>query len=150
MKNKRHEAILELIKNEICLTQEDLQNGLNKLGFNVTQSTVSRDIRALKLSKGRDDEGNYRYRSNDEFLIKDEANHYKTLFLNSVNSIAYSINNVVVKCKSGMASSVCVAVDEMFGDMMLGSISGDDTIIIVTASENDSKELTESLNKLKG
>lgn len=150
MKNKRHEAILELIKSEICLTQEDLQNGLNKLGFNVTQSTVSRDIRELKLSKGRDEKGNYRYLSSEINSKKDDANHYKTLFLNSVNSIAYSINNVVIKCKSGMASSVCVAVDEMFGDMMLGSISGDDTIIIVTASESDSKDLTDSLNELKG
>lgn len=150
MKNKRQEAILELIKNEICLTQEDLQNGLNKLGFNVTQSTVSRDIRALKLSKGRDNKGNYRYLVIEEESKNTQDGHYKTLFLSSVKSIAYSMNNVVIKCKAGMASSVCVAVDETFGDMMLGSLAGDDTIIIVTASESDSKDLTESLNELKG
>lgn len=150
MKNKRQDAILELIKNEICLTQEDLQNGLNKLGFNVTQSTVSRDIKELKLSKGRDDNGNYRYLVLTGGNKKDNDSHYKTLFLSSVENIAYSMNNVVIKCKAGMASSVCVAVDEMFGDMMLGSLAGDDTIIIVTASESDSKDLTESLNRLKG
>ena len=61
MKSKRQLKILELIKNKICLTQEDLQNGLKELGFNVTQSTVSRDIRELKLVKGRDEQGNYRY-----------------------------------------------------------------------------------------
>ena len=150
MKNKRQEAILKLIQNEICLTQEDLQNGLNKLGFNVTQSTVSRDIRELKLSKGRDSKGNYRYLAMADEVKKGQDNHYKTLFLNSVSSIAYSMNNIVIKCKAGMASSVCVAVDEMFGKMMLGSLAGDDTIIIVTASESDSKDLTESLNELKG
>ena len=64
MKGKRQEAILNLIKEKVCLTQEDLQNGLEKLGFNVTQSTVSRDIRELKLVKGRDEQGNYRYLSN--------------------------------------------------------------------------------------
>ena len=139
--------ILEIIKQKIVLTQEDLQNGLMELGFNVTQSTVSRDIRELKLVKGRDDKGNYRYLVN-EVVAADSGNHYKQLFTRSVKSIAYSLNNVVIKCDSGMASSVCVAVDEMFGDMMLGSLAGDDTIIIVTATAQDSVILNERLNKL--
>lgn len=147
MKSKRQEKILDLIKQKVCLTQEDLQNGLMELGFNVTQSTVSRDIRELKLVKGRDDKGNYRYLVN-EVVAADSGNHYKQLFTRSVKSIAYSLNNVVIKCDSGMASSVCVAVDEMFGDMMLGSLAGDDTIIIVTATAQDSVILNERLNKL--
>lgn len=147
MKSKRQEKILELIKQKVCLTQEDLQNGLMELGFNVTQSTVSRDIRELKLVKGRDDKGNYRYLVN-EVVAVDSGNHYKQLFTRSVKSIAYSLNNVVIKCDAGMASSVCVAVDEMFGDMMLGSLAGDDTIIIVTATAQDSVILNERLNKL--
>ena len=147
MKSKRQEKILELIKQKVCLTQEDLQNGLMELGFNVTQSTVSRDIRELKLVKGRDDKGNYRYLVN-EVVAADSGNHYKQLFTRSVKSIAYSLNNVVIKCDSGMASSVCVAVDEMVGDMMLGSLAGDDTIIIVTATAQDSVILNERLNKL--
>lgn len=148
MKRKRQEMILSLIKEKVCLTQEDLQNGLLEAGFNVTQSTVSRDIRELKLSKGRDKDGNYRYLVNETSHTEDDNSHYKNLFLRSVKSIAYSLNNVVIKCNSGMASSVCVAVDEMFGDMMLGSLAGDDTIIIVTSSEADSLELTECLNNL--
>ena len=148
MKRNRQEMILRLIKEKVCLTQEDLQNGLMELGFNVTQSTVSRDIRELKLVKGRDDKGNYRYLVNETVAAKDNNNHYKDLFSRSVKSIAYAINNVVIKCNSGMASSVCVAVDEMFGDKMLGSLAGDDTIIIVTECEENSAELTLSLNKL--
>ncbi len=148
LKSKRQEAILKLIKDKVCLTQEDLQNGLLELGFNVTQSTVSRDIRELKLLKGRDENGNYRYLTNKtEEKVKDNS-HFKELFSRSVKNIVYSLNNVVVKCDAGMASSICVAIDEMFGDMMLGSLAGDDTVIIVTASEQESARLSASLKKL--
>ena len=61
MKSNRQEKILELIKNKIFLTQEDLQNELLALGYNVTQSTVSRDIKELRIVKGHDSDGNYRY-----------------------------------------------------------------------------------------
>ena len=74
--------------------------------------------------------------------------HYRKLFTGAVKSVSFSLNNVVIKCFTGMASSACVAVDEMFGDMMLGSLAGDDTIIIVTASEPQSAALTAELNKL--
>lgn len=149
MKSKRQEKILELIKERICLTQEDLQNGLEKAGFNVTQSTVSRDIRELKLVKGRDEEGNYRYLINPSASnIEKNGNRYHSLFSTSVKSVRYSLNNVVIKCENGMASSACVAVDELFGEMMVGSLAGDDTIIIVTESESHSKQLCDSLEKL--
>ena len=147
LKRKRQESILSLIKERVCLTQEDLQNGLLEKGFDVTQSTVSRDIRELKLVKGRDQNGNYRYLAH-ETRTAHADNHYKDLFSRGIKSIAYAMNNVVIKCSAGMASSVCVAVDEMFRDKMLGSLAGDDTIIIVTACENSSIELAESLNKL--
>ena len=148
MKRKRQEMILALIKERVCLTQEDLQNGLLEKGFNVTQSTVSRDISELKLSKGRDKDGKYRYLSNEDAENKDSRSHYKTLISRSVKSIDYALNNVVIKCNAGMASSVCVAVDEMFGDKMLGSLAGEDTIIIVTSSKEDSEILTNSLKLL--
>lgn len=148
MKSKRQEAILELIKNKICLTQEDLQNGLLSLGFEVTQSTVSRDIKELKLVKGRDSNGNYRYISNATQKESKPNTHYSDLFSRTVKEVNYSLNNIVIKCYNGMASVACVAVDELFGDMMLGSLAGDDTIIIVTTGEQQSKQLTESLIKL--
>lgn len=149
MKSKRQEKILELISRKICLTQEDLQSGLLEAGFNVTQSTVSRDIRELKLVKGRDENGNYRYISNEtQKKVSKLDSQYIGMFTSAVKSIDYSLNNVVVKCYNGMASSACVAVDELFGDMMLGSLAGDDTIIIVTQSEAQSKQLVVSLKKL--
>ncbi len=149
MKSRRQEKILELIKEKVCLTQEDLQNGLLDLGYNVTQSTVSRDIRELKLVKGRDEQGNYRYLSHSQNQKNSKnVNHYKELFSKAVKDIKFSLNNVVIKCDVGMASSACVAVDEMFGEMMLGSLAGEDTIIIVTESTEQSALLVESLNNL--
>ncbi len=149
MKRKRQQKILELIRNQICLTQEDLQIGLEAAGFNVTQSTVSRDIKELKLVKGRDENGNYRYLVNPANAFSDNiGNRYHSLFSASVKSVKYSLNNIVIKCENGMASTACVAVDELFGDMMIGSLAGDDTIIIVTEGEEASKQLSESLIKL--
>lgn len=149
MKSNRQEKILELIKNKIFLTQEDLQNELLALGYNVTQSTVSRDIKELRIVKGHDSDGNYRYIANEPTAaIMQNREHYRDFFSRAVKTVAFSLNNVVVKCYTGMASSACVAVDEMFGDMMLGSLAGDDTIIIVTAGEPQSAHLTAELNKL--
>ena len=149
MKSKRQEKILELIKSKVCLTQEDLQSRLQELGFDVTQSTVSRDIRELKLVKGRDADGNYRYISNTASSKDNKSiSHYSELFSRAVKSVNYSLNNVVIKCHNGMASVACVAVDELFGDMMLGSLAGDDTIIIVTTGEQQSKQLKDNLVKL--
>lgn len=147
MKVKRQEKILELIRENICLTQEDLQNGLLDAGFNVTQSTVSRDIRELKLVKGRDKDGNYRYLVNSNSETTADS-RYHLLFSGAVKSVQYSLNNVVIKCHNGMASSAAVTVDELYGDMMLGSLAGEDTVFIVTSGEAQSKQLTDSLNSL--
>lgn len=149
MKNNRHEKIIDLIKEQIILTQEDLQNALKAQGFNVTQSTVSRDIKELRLVKGHDSLGNYRYISPETSSdSKKPAIHYSELFTRSVKSVDYALNNVVIKCHTGMASSACVAVDSLFGNKMLGSLAGDDTIIIVTRNENDSVSLTQELKKM--
>ncbi len=149
MKQKRQQKLLELIENKVLVTQEDLQQGLEELGFQVTQSTVSRDIKELKLIKGRDGEGNYRYLSHKPQKNSHTDNQYNKMFADGVKSMDYALNNVVIKCFGGMASSVCVAVDALFGDMMLGSLAGDDTIIIVTHSEAESKTLISELGKIK-
>ncbi len=148
MKRKRQQMILELIENNIWLTQEDLQNALCKAGFNVTQSTVSRDIRELKLVKGRDEKGNYRYLVNRSSKDTPAEGQYESMFSGAVKSVDFALNNVVVKCYAGMASAAGVAVDAMFHEKMLGSLAGDDTIFIVTRSEREAEELTESLKKL--
>ena len=149
MKRKRQQKILELIANNIVLTQDDLQNLLLAEGFEVTQSTVSRDIKELRLIKGHDAAGNYRYVSSERRDNNKQAfSHYREIFSRYATSVEYALNDVVVKCMSGMASSVCVALDTMYNDMMLGTIAGDDTVFIVTRSEAPAGLLTTELKKM--
>lgn len=148
MKNKRQEAILEIIKNNIVLTQEDIQNALTKSGFKVTQSTVSRDIKELKLIKGHDSVGNYRYISADKGGNSKSLAHYYDMFKSSAKSVDCALNDIVIKCHNGMASGACVAVDAIFGDRMMGTIAGDDTIFIVMRSTEDAVVLAQELKKM--
>ena len=149
MKDKRQSVILDIIKNNVICTQDDLQNALIEYGYNVTQSTVSRDMRELKLVKDHDAEGNYRYvcntgAANDVHPI----GHYRDILSNSVKSVQYSMNDVVIKCSNGMASSVCVAIDSIFSAYMLGSIAGDDTIFIITSDETTAMQLADSIKNI--
>ncbi len=149
MKGKRQEKILELIENKIILTQEELQNELNKIGFKVTQSTVSRDIKELRLVKGHDAQGNYKYITADKPANDIQPlTHYVEMISKTVKNVDCAMNDIVIKCYNGMASSVCVAIDIMFGDRMLGSVAGDDTIFVVTRSESDAMQLTYEIKKM--
>ncbi|MBR0466665.1 MAG: hypothetical protein IJJ40_04135 [Clostridia bacterium] len=149
MKSDRQTEILKIIEEQIICTQDDLQNALNKLGFKATQSTVSRDIKQLRLVKGHDNDGNYRYINS----ISDRSNegyqkHYSEIITNSVIKVDYALNNVVIKCQNGMAQSVCVAVDVLFNDKMLGSIAGDDTVLIITKTEQNAENLSNEIKTM--
>ncbi len=149
MKRKRQQKILEIIENNIVITQDEIQNLLLEEGFKATQSTVSRDIKELRLIKAHDADGNYRYVSSQ---IKNSERqsfaHYREIFSRYAKSVEYALNDVVIKCMSGMASSVCVALDAMYNDMMLGTIAGDDTVFIVTHSEAHAAQLTNEIKKM--
>lgn len=149
MKNKRHETIAELIENTVLTTQDDLQDALSARGFQVTQSTVSRDIKELGIVKLRDSDGIYRYampkRSTD--TVRDR-NHFEEMFAHSCTDVIYSMNTVIIKCYAGMASSACVSLDHLFGDTVLGSLAGDDTVFAITAGEQESSRLCSKLKKL--
>lgn len=147
MKNKRQQELLRLIKEQIITTQDELQEALELLGFKVTQSTVSRDIKELRIIKSQDENGIYRYLVASGTANK-AASHYEEMFSRAAIDVLYSMNTVVVKCYPGMASSACVALDRLFSDMVLGSLAGDDTILAVTKSEHDSLVLTSELKKL--
>ncbi|MDD6479137.1 MAG: arginine repressor [Oscillospiraceae bacterium] len=149
MKNKRQQRILELISDNIILTQEELQNALIADGFKITQSTVSRDIKELRLIKGHDSNGNYRYICREDVSVAEQPlNHYKEMISKSVRTLDFAMNNVVIKSYTGMASSVCVAIDMLYNDKMLGSLAGDDTIFIVTRSEAESKNLVDEIKNI--
>lgn len=150
MKNKRHDAILRIISDSVVETQEDLQNLLIAEGYSVTQSTVSRDIKQLRIVKGHDIDGNYRYISKNSMPNGGHNNiqKYIEMFVNSVKSVDYAVNDVVINCYPGMASSACVTVDTVFSDMIVGSLAGDDTVFIITRNEATAKELVAKLEEL--
>ncbi len=149
MKNKRHDAILRIITENVVETQDELQNFLESEGFAVTQSTVSRDIKQLRVTKTHDSQGNYRYisRAVGAEVKSEDHQKYIDVFVNCVKSIDYAMNDVVIKCYPGMASSACLTIDSVYKDMIVGSLAGDDTIFVVTRSEESAKEL---VAKLKG
>ena len=149
MKNKRQEKIKELIRDNVIATQEDLQLSLESLGFKVTQSTVSRDIKELRIVKTQDKNGIYRYiisaKGND---ARRDRNHLEEMFAHACTDVVYSMNTVIVKCYAGMASSACVALEQLYSELILGSLAGDDTVFAITSGETDSILLTENLKKL--
>ncbi len=146
MKNNRHEAMLQLIKEKAVLTQEQLQSELLLKGFNVTQATVSRDIKSLGIIKAIDDNGNYRYTVNS---IKSEgSDRYSEILKKSALSVKNAMNDVVIKCYSGTASAACAAIDTLYSDMFIGTLAGDDTIFVITESSDAAIKFTNVINSV--
>ena len=110
VKTKRHAKILEIISSYAVDTQEELLGHLKKAGFDVTQATVSRDIKELRLIKTLGSDGRYRYST-----MKQEADgissKFHSLFSDAVLHIDFAGNIVVIKCHSGMAQAACAAMD---------------------------------------
>ncbi len=147
MKEKRHSKILEIIKDNDIFTQEDLQSKLNEFGFRVTQATVSRDIRELKLVKivSKDGRCCYSVTENDEEERRSKLN---SIFSGSVKSVDYAGNTIAVICHTGMAQAVCASIDAVKYDEVVGTIAGDDTIFILVRTEQTAKKFAETLKKL--
>ncbi len=152
MKNERREKILEIIATHPIETQEELISALKNSGFNVTQSTASRDIKQLGLVKVLDGRGRYRYAKNlphkEAAVPSADRDRLLDAFKRSAISVRYALNNVVIKCYSGMAQSACVAFDSLFADWVIGSLAGEDTIIVITSDEPSAADLTRKLNDI--
>ncbi|NLN81933.1 MAG: arginine repressor [Clostridiales bacterium] len=147
MKAKRHAKILEIIRNNSVNTQEELLKLLNESGFGVTQATVSRDIKELRLIKTLDSNGNYHY-STVQQESEDISSKFHTIFADTVTNIDYAGNIVVVKCLPGMAMAACAAMDALRRPNMVGTISGDDTFICIMRDENNSIDLVSELKRM--
>lgn len=143
MKHTRLEKILELIEIYPIDTQEELQQRLYECGFEVTQATVSRDIKKLRLIKTQDENGRYRY-----IASKPESSANKGILSASIISIEAAMNDIVVKCNTGMAQAVCATIDAMNINLIIGTIAGDDTILIITKGEQQAISLKEQLLEL--
>lgn len=147
MKYNRHAKILELIEKYSIETQEELAEKLKKLGTDVTQATVSRDIKELRLLKVMTDEGKYKYASVAQVDNTVSRRLIKILSESYVSS-DYADNIVVIKTLPGMAQAAASAIDSLKWTEIIGTIAGDDTIMIVCRAEKIAEKLTEKFNKM--
>ncbi len=150
MKKSRQDKILELVATYCIDTQDELIDRLRESGYAVTQATVSRDIRALNLIKVQTEQGRYRYvqpRHERSVSESEQAGGGNTAYhAHSITHVSFAQNNVVVKTTPGMASAVALYLDHTYHNIMLGSVAGDDTIIVVTRGEEDSRRLCHYLS----
>lgn len=149
MKTRRHAKILELIREHDIETQDELMRHLREAGFDVTQATVSRDIKELRLVKTLSGSGRYKYSTGSDSST-DMSSKFYSLFTDSAVSVDCAMNILVIKCMVGMAQAVCASMDAMYWKDFVGTIAGDDTIMVVCRTEAAAREVRDELQKLMG
>ena len=146
MKIKRQEAILELVKKVEIETQEELAEKLNKSGFSVTQATISRDIRELKLTKiQRGAKQVYAALTENKYS---NSNKYIDILKHSFVSMDMAQNILVIKTASGTAMALATALDSLHWDEIVGTIAGDDTVMCAIRTVEDTKKLMKRLGDI--
>lgn len=138
MKNARQTAILSLIEQHDIETQEELAGKLKEMGIAVTQATVSRDIKELRLLKVLSAKGGYKYATADK-AEHGLSDRFVRMFKDSVLSIAYAGNIVVIKTLSGSANVAGEAIDSMRLPEILGTMAGDNTVFVVVQNEQQAE-----------
>ena len=146
MKTRRQTKILELIKKYEIGTQEDLSDYLEQEGYQVTQATVSRDIRELKLTKVSLTGGRQKYVALLE-TNEDLSQKYERIFRDGFISMDIAQNILVIKTVSGMAMAVAAALDALQLYEVVGTIAGDDTIMCAVRSTEDAIAVIDKLRK---
>lgn len=131
MKASRHARIKEIIDHKVVETQEDLAEALKEKGIEVTQATVSRDIKELMLIKVPSGDGRYRYAFPPDQNVVFSQSRLERAFKDSVVGIEHSLNIIVIRTVPGMAQAVAYAVDSTKWPQIIGTVGGDDTIIII-------------------
>ena len=147
MKTKRHAMIIKIIASRDVETQEELARLLGEQGFQVTQATVSRDIRELKLTKVSTGHGGYRY------MLPPNSDpnggmRFTSTIMDSVLVVDYSLNIVVIKTVPSLANPVAASIDSMHAPEVLGCVAGDDTVIIVARDIDAAKEITDKVKAM--
>jgi transcriptional regulator of arginine metabolism len=147
MKNARQTAILSIIEKKDIETQEELANELKSIGIVVTQATVSRDIKELRLLKVLATDGGYKY------ATADKADHglserFARMFVDSVLSISFANNIIVIKTLSGSANAAAEAIDSMHWPEILGTMAGDNTILVIIRTNEETQQIVERFHGL--
>ena len=143
-KKARQLLIMEIISQNEVETQNQLMELLEERGVKTAQATLSRDIAELRIEKCMSESGVSCYYSG----ISDEELTYSDIFAQSVISVDYAANIVVMKCHSGLADAACKVVDERRISSVMGTIAGDDTVFILTKTENHAKALSIQLARM--
>lgn len=143
MKQKRHHKILKILTESDIKTQEQLTDKLKSSGFMVTQATVSRDIKELGLIKLPLADGSYKYAVTRE--EKNDNRDHLTIFSKAILSIQAAMHTIVIKTHSGMANAVAASLDTFIGHEVVGTIAGDDTLLIISENPQRAEEMAERL-----
>ena len=147
MKINRHAKIYELINKYSIETQEELADLLNQEGYKVTQATVSRDIRDLKLTKVQTKEGRQKYVAL-KTTQSELAEKYARILKDGFVSMDSAMNLLVIKTVSGMAMAVAAAIDEIGWTEIVGSIAGDDTVMCAIRTVEDVTVVMDKMRKV--
>jgi transcriptional regulator of arginine metabolism len=147
MKEERHQKILELVGSERIATQEELAGRLNQLGFKVTQATVSRDIRQLRLNKVPDSDGGQCYAAPVD-VDDGQKERFLRVLKEGFISMDMAQNILVVKTVPGMAMAVAAALDSMEWNEIVGCIAGDDTIMCAVRTVNDTCRVMDKIRRI--
>ena len=148
MKNNRQSMILEIISQENIETQEQLLSRLQERGIRSTQATISRDIKQMHLVKEPVGHGVYKYAVSGNRTKLNFAEKLRTIFRESITSIDYAQNIVVIKTMPGLASAACSALDNMDITYMVGSLAGDDTAFLVMKDTESAVDFCEELRAM--
>ena len=148
MKNNRQNMILEIISQENIETQEQLLQRLQERGIVSTQATISRDIKQMHLIKEPIGQGVYKYAVSGNRTKLNFAEKLRTIFRESITSIDYAQNIVVLKTMPGLASAACSALDNMDIAYMVGSLAGDDTAFLVMRDNDSAEDFCEELKMM--
>ena len=148
MKNDRQSRILEIIEREPIDTQEQLQQRLLEQGITCTQATISRDIKQLHLIKEPIGQGKYRYAVSVQRNRLNVADKLRTIFRESIISVDYAQNIVVIKTMAGLANAAAAALDSMSIPYMVGSLAGDDTAMLVMRDTESARGFCDEIHEM--
>ena len=148
MKNDRQKMILEIISQEPVETQEQLLSLLQARGFTGTQATISRDIKQLHLVKAPTGQGRDRYAVSDHGSKIHVADKLQTIFRESIVNVDYAQNLVVIHTMSGLANGAAAALDGMEIDQLIGTLAGDDTVLLIMRDNESAVELASSIKAM--
>lgn len=149
MKKERQSKIIEIVRGGVVGTQDELVDELKRSGYDVSQATISRDIKELRLQKTADAKDGYRYVLPGEQQSGGGGDlRLKSIFSQSVVKVDSAQNIVVIKTMPGLASAACAAVDGMHLDYVLGTLQGDDTGLVIVRDEASARELCTHLEAM--